>query len=554
MCEIKECVVNISAKDFKEICNLHRTVIEKVALTTETVQRHGIPFQRKVFNLYVRPELWWMHRCPHCMETRGVYDHQSGEVTWRAPSMNGVIVYLKYAPARIYCPQCGAIVREYIPWADGNSRFTIDFNNDVAWMTLHVPKTAVQIYYDISWQTVGNCLATAHKRLEPDLSARLQGLRKICVDETSYSKGHKYITVVYDMERFQVVWVHLDHGHDVFAEFAQLLTKEQREAIEVVAGDGARWIDSVTAEYFPNAARCIDLFHLVGWANEAVDEVRKEAVKEAKQEYVKAENALVEAYILSSQALLEAKEQLYNNISTMSQKEIETLVDYISLLEELQNHDGKDLTKSKTKKLINKALKCLPAEKQEALLKLKKLSGELKNARYAVTKNPENRTACQNDKLNLIAASAPSLYKAYELKESLRQIAHMRVVDGAEHEIDLWIERALESRLPAFVTLAEKISRHKPNLLNSIRFGANSSQSESCNALIKSLINIARGFRNIDNLTALIFLKCSRITVPLRNRHQYTAEQKDELRRKAKEYRQKREAAKREQILASTAT
>ena len=141
--------------------------------------------------------------------------------------------------------------------------------------------------------------------------------------------------------------------------------------------------------------------------------------------------------------------------------------------------------------------------------KLKNLSAELKNARYAVIKNPENRTACQNDKLNLIAASAPSLYKAYELKEAIRQIAHMSVVDGAEHEIDFWIDRALQSGLPAFVTLAEKISRHKDNLLNSIRFGANSSQSESCNAMIKSLINTGKGFRNLDNIESLIFLKHS---------------------------------------------
>ena len=195
----------------------------------------------------------------------------------------------------------------------------------------------------------------------------------------------------------------------------------------------------------------------------------------------------------------------------------------------------------------------MPSDKQEALLKLKNLSGELKNARYAVTKNPENRTACQNDKLNLIAASAPNLYKAYELKESLRQIAHMHVADGAEHEIDLWIERASESGLAAFATLAEKISRHKQNLLNSIRFGANSSQSESCNALIKSLINIGRGFRNLDNLSALIFLKCSRIVVPLKNRPQYTAEQRDELRRKAKEKRQRRAAAIQASLLASEA-
>ena len=126
-----------------------------------------------------------------------------------------------------------------------------------------------------------------------------------------------------------------------------------------------RQIDTVTKEYFPNASRCIDLFHCVGWSNDAVDTVRAEAVKEAKKEYTKAENALVETYVLSSKALTEAKAHLYANVSTMSQKEIDTLVEYIALLEEIQQRNAQKLSKAKTKKLVNKALKCLPKEKQE---------------------------------------------------------------------------------------------------------------------------------------------------------------------------------------------
>jgi transposase len=73
--------------------------------------------------------------------------------------------------------------------------------------------------------------------------------------------GHRYITVVYDMRRNRVVWVHKDHGKSVFEEFCQLLTPEERENIKVVAGDGARWIDDCVREHFPNAKRCVDFFH-----------------------------------------------------------------------------------------------------------------------------------------------------------------------------------------------------------------------------------------------------------------------------------------------------
>ena len=75
-------------------------------------------------------------------------------------------------------------------------------------MATQLPKTSIATYFGISWQTVGSCIKAAHDRLEPNTQTRLQDLTKICIDETSYAKGHKYITVVYDMERCSVVWVH----------------------------------------------------------------------------------------------------------------------------------------------------------------------------------------------------------------------------------------------------------------------------------------------------------------------------------------------------------
>ena len=87
------------------------------------------------------------------------------------------------------------------------------------------------------------------------------------------------------MDRCRVVWISDGNGLEIYRKFCLTLTEEQRAGIEIVAGDGARWIDSGTEEFFPNAHRCIDPFHLVGWANEALDEVRSDAVREARQVY-----------------------------------------------------------------------------------------------------------------------------------------------------------------------------------------------------------------------------------------------------------------------------
>lgn len=75
------------------------------------------------------------------------------------------------------------------------------------------------------------------------------GLTSIGVDETGYRKGHTCITVVVDHERHRAIWAHDGYGRDVFGLFFQTLTPEQRASIRVVAGDGARWIDSCVHEW-----------------------------------------------------------------------------------------------------------------------------------------------------------------------------------------------------------------------------------------------------------------------------------------------------------------
>ena len=97
------------------------------------------------------------------------------------------------------------------------------------------------------------------------------GLTSIGVDETGYRKGHTCITVVVDHERHRAIWAHDGYGRDVFGLFFQTLTPEQRASIRVVAGDGARWIDSCVHEWCPNAERAPDGFHIVSWTSDAPD-------------------------------------------------------------------------------------------------------------------------------------------------------------------------------------------------------------------------------------------------------------------------------------------
>ncbi|MZG29146.1 transposase, partial [Adlercreutzia equolifaciens] len=84
-------------------------------------------------------------------------------------------------------------------------------------------------------------------------ASRYDGVRRIGIDETSYKKGHKYVTVVVDHDRGCLIWAHEGTGNDVLNLFLDELTSEQSRAIEVVTADGARWISQLVKRLCPNA-------------------------------------------------------------------------------------------------------------------------------------------------------------------------------------------------------------------------------------------------------------------------------------------------------------
>ena len=135
----------------------------------------------------------------------------------------------------------------------------------------------------IEWHTVGEILSRVYKELEKKPSKRFDNLVNIGIDETSYKKGHKYMTVVVNHDTNSVIWCSIGHKKEVLQKFFDGLTPEQRESIRCVSADGARWIADCMKEYCPNAALCIDPFHVVSWATDALDEVRRRAWSEANR-------------------------------------------------------------------------------------------------------------------------------------------------------------------------------------------------------------------------------------------------------------------------------
>ena len=256
----------------------------KSILNVNFIKIKNIDFDQISSSLHIHVEITkgQRSRCPICGRKCNGYDSSTERRSWRALDFGSCTVYILSDVNRIQCPEHG-VHTERVPWAYHHSGFTREFEHQAAYLALHLNRTEVSKLMRINWRTVGTILSRTKDRLEPDSSIRFKNLKRIGIDETSYRKGHKYVTVVVDHDTGQVVWVGKGIGKEVLSSFFALLTREQRESIELVSADGARWIQSCIEEWLPNCERCIDGFHVVQWAVDCMDELRKEVWREAKE-------------------------------------------------------------------------------------------------------------------------------------------------------------------------------------------------------------------------------------------------------------------------------
>ena len=229
----------------------------------------------------VRPYSREKSRCPKCGKRSPGYDSRIRR--WRTLDFGCNKVYIEAKALRVNCQEDGIIVAS-VPWARHDSDYTYDFETAVTWFTLHATAQDVAEYFRIDWHTVGSIAKRTHDTLEQAQPSRFDDLEMIGIDETSYKKGHKYMTVVVNHKTGHLIWAKKGHGKEVLTAFFKELTDVQCANIKLVSADGARWIADCITDFCPNAQRCIDPFHVVAWANDCLDEVRKAAIREAKKD------------------------------------------------------------------------------------------------------------------------------------------------------------------------------------------------------------------------------------------------------------------------------
>jgi transposase len=367
--------------------------------------------------------------CGVCGRRAPGYDRgrspQAGPRRWRALDLGTIPVYLEAEMPRVRCPEHG-VVAARVPWARHGSWFTRDFEDTVGWLATATSKTAVTQLLRVGWRAVGGAVTRIQAEIDAQVD-RLDGLRRIGIDEI-IRRGHRYLTIVVDHDTGRLIWAGVGRDKATLEKFFALLGPDRCAQITHVSADAAEWIANAVAEHCPNAVRCADPFHVVAWATDALDELRRQAWNEARGAVDRRR---------AGRATGEAK--------------------------------------------------------------------QLKGARYALWKNPENLTANQEAKLAWVAKTNPTLHRGYLLKEGLRFVFQVKGQAGKE-ALDRWLAWAQRCRIDVFVELGRKIRRHRTAIDAALDHGLSQGLIESTNTKIRVLTRMAYGFKSPEALIALALL------------------------------------------------
>jgi len=216
-------------------------------------------------------------RCGVCQRESPGYDERSRG--WRHTDLGELRLELRYDLRRADCPAHGPTA-EWVPWAQHGAWHTTDFEDLTGYCAQQMNATQVGMLMRVSWRTVGKIVRRVIARKMP--GDRLDGLRRIGIDELSYRKNREFVTVVVDHDRKCVVWTAPGKNGETVAKFFAELGAERTAQLEVVTMDmSAAYISAVQAAA-PHAQIVFDRFHVQRLAHDALDEVRRTLAHELR--------------------------------------------------------------------------------------------------------------------------------------------------------------------------------------------------------------------------------------------------------------------------------
>ena len=216
--------------------------------------------------------------CPHCAKTLPLYDHAE-ERAWRHLDSCQFQTYLHARIPRVACSEHG-VGQVLVPWAAPRSRFTLLFERLAIDVLRQCDVSGATRILRISWDAAWGLMERAVTRGRHRKTRTV--VRRIGVDETATAKGHRYLTLVCDLEEGTVEHIAEDRKQESLEGYYAGLAQEQLDGIEAVAMDMWEPYLQATRARVPDAAEKIvfDRFHVMGHVAKAVDTVRKQEHRE----------------------------------------------------------------------------------------------------------------------------------------------------------------------------------------------------------------------------------------------------------------------------------
>jgi transposase len=169
-------------------------------------------------------------------------------------------------------------------------------------------------------------------------------------------------------------------------------------------------------------------------------------------------------------------------------------------------------------KLVTDALDAVRRQVWQSARRLrdKTIAKKYKGARWALLKNPDDLNADQTGTLREIKKSGGALWRAYQLKESLRAVfAGDLDTDTTNTLLDRWCSQAQRSRIPEFITTARTIRKHRDGITAALDRGLSNGRHEGLNNKVRLLIRRAYGFHSAEAALATIMLACGPVNLQL---------------------------------------
>ena len=229
----------------------------------------------------IRPRRGSRATCSGCHRRGPQYDTLPVRYFQFVP-MWGLLVFFAYRMRRVECSRCGVKV-EQVPWAQGKSPITTTYAWFLASWAKRLSWKEVARSFRTSWDTVFRAVSLA---VEWGLQHRdLTGIRAIGIDEVLWHRGHKYLTVVYQIDEHcrRLLWVGEHRTRECIDRFFKWFGLRTRWLRFVCSDQHKAYLESI-AKYAGSAVHVLDRFHLAARVSRAIDKVRAEEAKRMKRD------------------------------------------------------------------------------------------------------------------------------------------------------------------------------------------------------------------------------------------------------------------------------